>query len=223
MRDDLGRPDLSGEFRLRVPLPLVVPLVAMLLIAALTFGFSRVLLTISQEAATMVALMMSANILIAAAFVALRPRIHRVGVLEVALIALYPVVIAVVIASTGLGSEAAEGEAAPQQQEQPAAASGGSDADATLVAQNVQFDTDSIALPAQAEAVVFLDNQDGVEHNFSLYPDEQAADAQGDAIFQGDVVGGGDGTEYAFESPPRGEYVFQCDIHPSMRGTATVE
>ncbi|MFN2488590.1 MAG: plastocyanin/azurin family copper-binding protein [Actinomycetota bacterium] len=152
-----------------------------------------------------------------------RPRAPYLAVLYLLIPLL---VVAFLVSRDGSPSSEPAGDAAV---EEPGAgggdggSSGGADADATLVAQNVQFDTDSIALPAQTEAVVFLDNQDGVEHNFSLYPDEQAADAQGDAIFQGDVVGGGDGTEYAFESPSRGEYVFQCDIHPSMRGTATVE
>src|SRR5918997_1845046 len=104
-QDMSSRPDLTGEFRVRVPLPIVVPLAAIAVIAVIAFGFSRILLAISHEAAT------------TGAFIALHPRMHRVGVFEVALIALYPVVIAIVIAATGIGSEAttesaAEGTAA---------------------------------------------------------------------------------------------------------------
>jgi plastocyanin len=220
-RDTSSRPDLTGEFRIRFPLPVVIPLVAVVVIALAMWGFSRVLLAIPHEAATTVALVTAANILIACAFVALRPRMHGVGILEVVLIALYPVVVAVVIANTGIGTEAAaEGGTEVAATEQPA--DGGADADAALVAENVSFDADQIELPADAEATVFLDNQDTVPHNVSLYESEDAADAQQDALFQGEVIDGGETVTYELTTPAAGDYLFQCDIHPAMRGTAVV-
>jgi plastocyanin len=217
-----SRPDLTGEFRVRFPLPVVLPLVAVTVIAVLAFGFARVLLSIPKEAATAVALVTAANILIACAFVALRSRMHRVGVLEVALIALYPIVVALVIGYTGIGTEAAaeaEGEAA--QVEEGAVSGAGSDV--TLVAQNVAFDSDAITLPAEEDVTLTLDNQDSLPHNLSLYETEADADGQDEALFQGDNVDGGASIDYEFAAPPPGEYVFQCDIHPAMRGRATAE
>jgi plastocyanin len=219
-RDTSSRPDLTGEFRVRFPLPVVLPLAAVVVIALAMWGFSRVLLAIPHEAATTVALVTAANILIASAFVALRPRMHRVGIMEVALIALYPVVIAVVIANTGIGTEAAaEGGAETAASEQ---AAGGANADAALVAESVSFDSDRIELPADSEATLFLDNQDTLPHNVALYETEQDADAQQNALFQGDTIDGGETVTYEFTTPAAGEYVFQCDVHPTMRGSAAV-
>jgi len=95
-------------------------------------------------------------------------------------------------------------------------------ADVTLVAQNVQWDTDSITLPSGG-ATVALDNKDSVEHDFGIYETEADADAQQNAIVDTPNVSGGDSGEFEAEVPKPGEYVFQCNIHPSMRGTATVE
>ncbi len=218
-----SRPDLTGEFRVRFPLPVVLPLAAVGVIALLAIGFSRVLLSIPKEAATVVALVTAANILIACAFVALRSRMHRVGVLEVALIALYPIVVALVIAYTGIGTEAAaetEGEVARERSTATGENAGGGP---TLVASNVAFDTDTLTLPADRPVTVTLDNQDTVPHNMSLYETEADADAQDNALFQGDNVDGGASIDYDFTAPPPGDYVFQCDIHPAMRGTATAE
>src|SRR3712207_9583297 len=89
----IRRPPRSTLFPYTTLFRSVVPLAAVAVIAILAFGFSRVLLTVPPEAATVVAIATAANILIGGAFVALRPRLHRVGVLEIALIALYPVLI----------------------------------------------------------------------------------------------------------------------------------
>lgn len=229
-QDTSSRPDLTGEFRVRFPLPVVLPLVAVVIIAVLAVGFSQVLLNIPKEAATLVALVTAANILIASAFVALRRRMHRVGVLEVALIALYPILVAGVIAYTGIGTEAeggAEAEVAQEETTGEEAGGGGNGGtgggDLTLVAADISFDTDSITMPAETDVTLTLDNQDSVPHNVSIYETEGAADAQDNALFQGENVDGGASLDYQFTSPPPGEYVFQCDLHPTMRGTATAE
>lgn len=217
-----SRPDLIGEMRLRLPLPIVIPLVAVVAIAAIAFGFSRVLLTIPHEAATVVAIVTSANILIACAFIALRPRLHRVGLLEVVLIALYPIVIAVVIANTGIGTETAADaaeEASGAQAETGATPGGGS----TLTAEGLAFDTEEVTLSAGKEATVTLDNQDTAPHNFAIYASEEDGASQSDPLFQGKNVDGGSSVDYRFDSPKPGDYYFQCDLHPTMNGTVTAE
>jgi plastocyanin len=215
-----SRPDMMGEVRVRVPLPLVIPLVAIVVIAAVTFAFSRVLLTIPAEAATVVALVTAVNVLIAGSVIALRPRLHRVGVLEVALIALYPILIGVVIANTSIGEEAAPAAEGQATEESSAAPAGGGAV--ALTASNVQFDTSEITLTAGTEVTVTLDNEDTVEHNFSLYRSEDDAAAQSNAIFAGPNAAAGESVDYTFKAPPPGDYPFQCDLHPSMAGTATV-
>jgi plastocyanin len=215
-----SRPDLMGEVRLRVPLPFIVPLVAVVVIAAATFGFSRVLLTIPAEAATVVALATAANVLVASAFIALRPRLHRVSVLEIALIALYPVLIGVVLANTNIGEEAVPAEEAATQQEgsAPAPGDGGGLA---LTASGLQFDTSELSLPAGEEVTITLNNEDTAPHNLAIYRNEQDASAQANALFDGPDVAPGESADYTFKAPPKGDYPFQCDIHPAMAGTAT--
>ena len=73
-----------------------------------------------------------------------------------------------------------------------------------------------------SDVTVALDNQDTVAHDFALYKSEADADSQSNSIFTGDTVDPGTSVENSFKSPPAGDYVFQCNIHPTMRGTATV-
>jgi plastocyanin len=222
--DGSARPDLVGEMRLRVPLPVVVPLAAVVLIFLGTVGFSRILLGISHEAATTIAIATAANILVACSFVALRPRMHRVGVLEVALIALYPLVIGVVLVNTGFGSEtetaAGEQESQPQQQEQQATASG---SDIAITAESLAFDTREIQVPAREQVSVTLNNQDTAPHDFAIYRSEEDATAQQSALFTGEQVAPGAETSFEFRAPPKGEYYFQCDIHPTMNGDVVAQ
>jgi plastocyanin len=223
--DGSARPDLVGEVRLRVPLPVVVPLAAVLVIFLGTVGFSRILLGISHEAATTIAIATAANILVACAFVALRPSMHRVGVLEVALIALYPILIGVVLVNTGVGSEteAAAGEEGAQAVEEQAPQGTTSGSDIAMSAESLAFSTDQIEIPAREQVTVTLDNQDTVPHDLALYPDEEAGAAQQDALFTGEEVPAGSETTYEFRSPPQGDYYFQCNIHPTMNGEVVVE
>jgi plastocyanin len=223
--DGSTRPDLVGEVRLRVPLPVVVPLVAVLAIFLGTFGFSRILLGISHEAATTIAIATAANILIASAFVALRPRMHRVGVLEIALIALYPILIGVVLVSTGVGSETEaaageEGAPAAEQQEQQGTASG---SDISISAESLSFSTEEIQMPAREQVTVTLENQDTAPHDFAIYPDEEAATARQGDLFTGEEVPAGSERTYEFQSPQTGNYYFLCTIHPTMNGEVVVQ
>lgn len=117
--------------------------------------------------------------------------------------------IAVVLAQdTGGGGAAAEGEG------------GGAGGGMTIAAANVQFDTQELTFPADQETELTLDNEDSVEHNFSIYETE---DAQED-FFIGQNVGPGASTTYNIPAMPAGDYFFRCDLHPtSMVGTAIVE
>ncbi len=212
------RSELVGELRLRLPLPLLIPLGALVLIGAVTFGFSRILLAVPKEAATVLALAMAANVLGACAVLALRPNLSRAATIELAMVALYPVVIGAVIAQVGFG-EVHEGTEAPPQGAVEAA--GGV---VPLVAQGIAFDTTEITLVAGEDATVALDNLDTAPHNFAIYAN--AADGQSftDPIFDGPDLSGGESTEYTFPAPEAGEYYFQCDLHPgSMNGKLIVQ
>ena len=206
---------LVGEVRFRVPLPVLIPLAAVIAIALITIGFSRVLLALPKEAATVVALVTAANVLGAFAVIALRPRMSQASLVELAVVVLYPVIIGIAIAQLGVGEEGeAAAETAPAPQE--AAAEG------AVVAENVQFDTDTIELQAGKEASIPFENADSVQHNIAIYETAQDAQNQENPIFQGEIITASE-TTYQFPAPPKGEYVFQCDIHPAMSGQVIVQ
>ena len=210
---------LSHEVRFRVPLPIVIPIGALVLIAAITIGMSRILLSVPKEISVVIALAVAANVLIACAFIALRPDAARSSWGELAIVALYPLIIGIVIAQLGLGSGHAETAAGGGEHggaSAPAAAGAG-----VVTAANVAFDTDSIELKAGEEATIEFKNEDAasVPHNIAIYEDDSASKE----IFVGDEIPGGQEITYTFEAPKPGEYYFQCDVHPAMNGTVTVK
>lgn len=213
MSQEPTRPDLMGEMRFKIPLPIVIPLAALAVIAALAIGMSQILLSLEKEAATIVALTIAANILGGCAYYALRPRMSQASVIELIAVVMYPVVIAVAIAQIGFGGggeEAGHGG-------QPAA---GGNVTSSVVAAGVAFDVSTINLEAGQEASIEFENKDsGTVHNIAIYEDDSAEKA----IFDGEDITGPATTTYEFTAPPAGEYYFHCDTHPDMNGTVKSE
>jgi plastocyanin len=213
-----SRPDLVGEVRFRFPLPIVIPLAAVAIIGGAAFGFSKVLLAIPKDAAVAIALMMAVNVMGACAFLALKKNITPVLIAELIVVALYPVIIGVAIAEFGLGTaEETHGAAAAAEAEgggeQPAAADGS----LSISAAQVAFDTDTLELTAGEDTKLHFSNEDSVQHNVSIYPDESG----GDPLFEGQIIEGGAEVDYEIPALDAGEYYFQCDVHPGMNGTVT--
>lgn len=206
---------LSHEVRFKIPLPIVVPLGALLAIALVTFGMSRILLAVPKEVAVIVAVAIGANILIAGAFIANRPAHARGSWAELAIVAAYPLVIGIVLANLGLGVGHPGGEAEQGASETGAAEGGGT----AVSAANVAFSTDTLELEAKTESAIPFKNDDSAEHNIAIYEDDSAAEE----LFKGDVIPGGQETTYQVPPLPKGEYYFQCDVHPGMNGTVTVQ
>jgi len=151
-QDAHNRPGMSGEVRFKVPLVVVLPIAALLVIGGLAFGFSRILLSLEPEAATALALVMAANVLGACAFYALRPDTARRRWPELAAVVLYPVLIGIAVAQTGfLDAE----EAAPTAGGGETAAPAG---DNTIVAANTAFETDEITAAAGEQVSGTLEN-----------------------------------------------------------------
>jgi plastocyanin len=217
MQEDLQRPDLSGEVRFRVPLIFAIPLGALLFIAVLAIGFSRILLSVPAEAATAIAIVMAVNVLGACAFLALRPRIQRASLIELVLVALYPVVVGIAIAQTGIASEEA---GPPPPPPSPAQGGGGGN---ELVAQDISFNIDTLQLQANQPNEIPFENADTTVHNMSIYEDEDAATAKQDPLFKGPDVDPGSSDTYTIDPIPKGTYTFICDYHANMIGEAVVE
>jgi plastocyanin len=88
-----------------------------------------------------------------------------------------------------------------------------------IEAQNLHFDRDCLAAPADESFTLTLDNQEnGIPHNVSIYENGQ----QANALFKGDPVTGVQSTVYEVPALPAGIYYFQCDIHPDMAGALVV-
>ena len=214
MDQEVSRPDLSGEVRFRVPLIFAIPFVALGLIALLAVGFSKVLLSVeSKEAATTIAIVMAANVLAASAFIALKPRLQRASIVELALVALYPVVVGIALASTGVLAE----EHAP---EGPAPAPPPAAATDSLVAEGTDWTTKTLELPSDGASLP-VENKDASVHNMSIYADEAAATAKQDPLFTGEDVAGGETVTYEIDGQKPGTYTFICDYHTNMIGEIT--
>lgn len=210
------RPRMTGEIRFRVPL-VVLPVLVLLGIALITFGFSRVLLALEAEVATVVALVSAANLLGACAFIALRPEAARRRWPELAAVVIYPVLIGIAVAQTGYGQAAEE----PAEATEP---SGGAAAGEGLVAQNTAFNTEELTADA-GDAVSFtLQNEDQTAHNFALYETEEKTSSPDNAIYTSPTAEAGASAEVSFKAPEEsGDYPFICDFHPTtMTGTLVV-
>ena len=212
---------LVGEVRFRVPLPIVIPLVALAIIAVVTIVFGKLLIALPHEAALIIAGVTAANILAACAFIALRGRMAGQSLLELMAIMLYPVLIGFVIVQVGAfeNQEAAAHGEAPADEAPPAGSEGG----LTVTAANVAFDTDTITLTAGEESQIEFVNEDSLEHNISIYETPEDGPTLTNPLFEGEIIPGGESITYSVPALEKGERFFQCDVHPNMNGTATVE
>lgn len=86
----------------------------------------------------------------------------------------------------------------------------------TVVANDLEFDTDTIVMPAGQEVSLTLENQDGgTLHNIAVYIDE---DGEREEVYRGELFEGDNSRTYTFQAPPSGVYLFRCDAHPEMSG-----
>ena len=219
-QDDSLRPDLTTEVRVKVPLPLVIPLAALAVIAIFAIGFAQILLAVPKEAATMLAIVASANVLGAFAYAALRPKMQPVTMAELGVIVLYPVIIGIAIAQFDFAAGAGHDTAAAETHGAGAAGEGAAPAGPTtaVVATGLAFDVDTLVLEAKKNTSIEFTNEDSAPHNIAIYDDESL----GETLFQGEQITAGS-TTYEFKAPPAGEYYFQCDVHPDMNGEAISE
>jgi plastocyanin len=217
----------SRDVRSRVALGIGIPVAAFAFLAGLILAFSRILLAVDPDWAPVVAMLFAATILagctLAATVQGTRGFAFLIGILVLiivgggivgAFLGEYPVHSQV--AEEAAGGEPAPGEAPPPP-EAPGGQPPGTGGPLVVVAQSLSFDTPEISLPPEAEVTIVLENRDPVPHNLSIY-----TEPGGDVIFQETPQPGPTTVEYAFTSPPPGEYYFQCDVHPQMSGTVSV-
>jgi plastocyanin len=86
----------------------------------------------------------------------------------------------------------------------------------TVVADGLEFDTDTIVVPANTEVSITFENRDtGTLHNIAVYTDDGDDRTE---IFSGELFQGEDTRTYTFTAPDPGVYLFRCDAHPDMNG-----
>ena len=215
----MSQQPMSEEVRFRVPLPFVIPIVSLLAIGAVTVGLSRILLAVPKEVAVIVAVAVAANVLIAAAVLANRPETARSSWAELLIVFLYPILIGAVLTTIDWpeGGHASAGEeAGAHEASEETGGAGGN----TVSAEALVFNTDEITLSAGEETEFTFNNDDSssVQHNVAIYEEEG-----GEELFVGDVIPGGQAVTYSIPAQEKGEYYFQCDVHPGMNGTVVVE
>lgn len=211
-------PNVVHEVRLKLPLPLVIPVGALLLIAVITIGLSRILLNIPEDAAVIIALAVAIDVLGAAAYLAARPRMARGTMAELLMVALFPVIIGIVLTQINFSSTSAE--ATGPGGGGPAGGPAGPPTNtATLVAKGVKFEQTSLAVLGKKGFTIHFDNEDPTSHNVGIY-DQKG----GKELFKGSIVAGPNTTDYHVNPLKPGTYYYQCDIHPtSMSGSLTVK
>ncbi len=90
----------------------------------------------------------------------------------------------------------------------------------TVTALGLAFDTSTITLAANTPSTIAFDNQDAqVQHDIAIYADDTLAEN----LFRGDLATGPTTVQYDIPALEAGEYYFQCDVHPTMHGTVTVQ
>lgn len=195
---------MNHELRDRALLPVLIPIGAIVVTEIVVFSMSRVLLTAGEQGAVVIALGVALSILVGATVIASSRRMRTssiAGLLSVGLL----VTVAAGAVAMQRGS-AIEHEAAANRPT------------LDVSAEDLQFDTDTLELSSGGTVIEF-NNADVQPHNIAVYPTEASLN---DPLFKGDIIQAGQKFSYEVPDIRPGEYYFQCDVHPTMNGKATV-
>ena len=93
------------------------------------------------------------------------------------------------------------------------------DADVSISANNNQFSTNELRVPAGEPFTLAFTNEENAAHNVAIYTEQG-----GEHLFMGEVFNGPDRTVvYEVPALEPGTYYFHCDVHPDMNGTVIAE
>jgi plastocyanin len=189
-------------------LPVLIPLGCLILIGLVLYGFSRILLATSADAATGVALIVAVAIMTAASLIAARKRQNN-GVL----FSLFGIVAGVAMLAGGVAVLAfapaeGEGEAFVVSLVAPA--------NATVDG----FSPDQLSVPAGESIDLEFDNQDpGIQHNVVVFDGQ---DDSAPTLVEGTIITGVAKETVVIEPLAAGSYFFHCAVHPTTM-TGTIE
>src|SRR3954452_17401240 len=194
-------------------LPVLIPLVILIGIAIVLWGFSRLLLRMEPHADLATALVHAAGIVAVAAIVASRERVNTGALLTVGL-----GVCGVAMLASGaallLGANGEAGTTGPAVVLTVTAPSG---------AAAHGFQDNSLTAPSDTPFTIAFDNQDsGVEHNVVVASEDPTKNPNAQTFVEGGGITGVSTANYAAPALPAGTYFFYCQFHPTkMTGTLT--
>jgi plastocyanin len=189
--------------RERLVLPILLPIGIVVVIAAILYGFSRILLSITPTAAWITAIIVATGILVTASIAAGRKqvRLSTIGAMLGVTAGVAMLAGGVALAVVGGETEVEGGE------EKPVVA---------LAAFNIAFEPTSLDVPADEAFTLRFNNRDAnTQHNVEIF---ESKDFAGQGLFVGDLVTGVRTVNYAVDALQAGTYYFRCIVHANMTG-----
>ncbi len=195
---------MKPALRDRLVMPILLPLGILAVIAAVLFGFSRILLSLTPTAATVTAIVVAIGVVVTASVAAGRKqvRLSTIG-------AMLGVTAGVAMLAGGVALAVVGGT-----EEEPGG--GGEKPVVTLAAANIAFEPTSLTVPAGEAFTLRFHNEDAnTQHNVQIFDDPKFA---GTPLFSGALITGVRQTDYEVEPLDAGAYFFHCEVHPTMTG-----
>jgi plastocyanin len=189
----------------RLVLPILLPVGILLVMALALYGFSRILLSVSHNAATATALLVALAIVVVAGVVAARRYVRPSSLVGLVGAVAGVAMLAGGVAIASLGTEGGGGEGE------------GGGTVIEIVAVNIAFQQTTVTVPAGEPFQIVFKNQDaGVQHNVQIFDNPDYA---GTPLFSGELITGVSQIVYEVPALEPGSYPFNCLVHPNMVGT----
>jgi hypothetical protein len=89
----------------------------------------------------------------------------------------------------------------------------------TLSADDIEYDKECLAAPANRPFTIVFSNEENLPHDVDILPSEESSDR----VFDGEIFSGEKTVTYQVPPLAAGTYVFRCDVHRAqMHGTLRV-
>jgi plastocyanin len=193
---------MKPALRDRLVLPVLLPIGIVVVIGAVLYGLSRILLSLTPMAATFTALAVAIGVVAAGSFAAASKQV-RISTLG----AMVGGVAGVAMLAGGIALAVVAGEGEEGEEERPVV---------TLAAANIAFEPTSLTAPAAEPFTLQFHNQDaGTQHNVEIFANP---DFTGEPEFAGEIITGVRQVQYPVPALEAGPYAFRCVVHPDMTG-----